>query len=141
MRYSRNFLFHSTHDDWYICQSAKKKAFGTSVILDYYNGQPDVLDRCTFVLSPNFKDPLQNCKNALGPVKAPQINGEPLSHPSGLIRHKPAPPFVLPSCIPVCRSREKETVQAMGTNAQGASGAGESAVGIPSTSRAPSKSE
>ena len=141
MRYSQNFLFRSTHEDWYICQSPKKKEFGTSIILDYYNGEPDVLDRCTFVLSPIFKNPLQHCKDALGPVKEPQINGQPLPHPSGLIQHTPAPPFVLPSCMPVCPSGAKETMWAMGTNAQGASGTSESAVEIPSASRASKSSK
>ena len=128
MRYARNFLFHSTHDDWYICQSEKRKKFGTEVILDYYNGEPDVLDRCTFILNPILNNKLRYCKNALGPVKAPEINGQPFPHPPDLVQHTPAPPIVLPSCIPFCPPGKTEAVT------QSASGTGTSAVAIPSTS-------
>ncbi|XP_074618696.1 uncharacterized protein LOC141877570 isoform X1 [Acropora palmata] len=105
---ARNFLLNSWHKDWYICQSEKRKGYGTQIVLDYYNGRPDVLDRCTFVLSPNWTDKYQNCKHSLGPLIAPEINGQPLPHPPHLVETTPAPPFVLPSCIPVCPAGSKE---------------------------------
>ena len=108
MKLARNFLLNSWHKDWYICQSEKRKDYGTQIILDYYNGQPDVLDRCTFVLSPHWKDKYEHCRHALGPVVAPEINGQPLPHPPHLVETTPAPPFVLPSCIPVCPAKSKE---------------------------------
>ncbi|XP_029196209.2 uncharacterized protein LOC114961608 [Acropora millepora] len=108
MKLARNFLLNSWHKDWYICQSEKRKKYGTQIILDYYNGQPDVLDRCTFVLSPIWTDKYQYCKHALGPVIAPEINGQPLPHPPHLVETTPAPPFVLPSCIPVCPADSNE---------------------------------
>ena len=108
MKLARNFLLNSWHKDWYICQSEKRKKYGTQIILDYYNGQPDVLDRCTFVLSPNWTEKYQYCKHSLGPVVAPEINGQPLPHPPHLVETTPAPPFVLPSCIPVCPAGSKE---------------------------------
>ena len=108
MKLARNFLLNSWHKDWYICQSGKRKDYGTQIILDYYNGEPDVLDRCTFVLSPHWKDKYEHCRHALGPVVAPEINGQPLPHPPHLVETTPAPPFVLPSCIPVCPAKSKE---------------------------------
>ena len=108
MKLARNFLLNSWHKDWYICQSEKRKDYGTQIILDYYNGEPDVLDRCTFVLSPHWKDKYEHCRHALGPVQAPEINGQPLPHPPHLVETTPAPPFVLPSCIPVCPAKSKE---------------------------------
>ncbi|XP_074618669.1 uncharacterized protein LOC141877541 isoform X2 [Acropora palmata] len=108
MKLARNFLLNSWHKDWYICQSEKRKKYGTQIILDYYNGQPDVLDRCTFVLSPNWTEKYQHCKHSLGPLIAPEINGQPLPHPPHLVETTPAPPFVLPSCIPVCPAGNKE---------------------------------
>ena len=128
MRYARNFLFRSTHEDWYICQSEKRKTFGTEVILDYYNGEPDVLDRCTFLLNPILNNELRHCKNAIGPVKAPEINGQQFPHPPDLVQHTPAPPIVLPSCIPFCPPGKTEAAS------RSASGTGTSAVAIPSTS-------
>lgn len=102
MKYSRNFLFNAMHKDWYICQAEAKGTFRTGVILDFYNGEPDVLDRCTALLSPIEGRELRNCRRALGPVQAPEINGQPLPHPPHLVETTPAPPFVLPPCLPVC---------------------------------------
>ncbi|XP_068695497.1 uncharacterized protein [Montipora foliosa] len=113
MKFARNLLFNSWHQDWYICQSEDRKDYGTKLILDFYNGEPDVLDRCTFILNPFWKHKYQNCKYSLGPVEAPGINGQPLPHPPHLIEKTPASPVVLPSCIPMCPVGTKEaTTQA-----------------------------
>ena len=104
MRYNRNFLFNSMHKDWYICESQKRKLHRTALALDFYNGEPDVLDRCTFLAHPipQNDNKLKNCKNVLGPVQHPEINGQPLPHPPHLVPKTPPPPPALPSCIPVC---------------------------------------
>lgn len=104
MRYNRNFLFNSMHKDWYICESERRKLHATELALDFYNGEPDVLDRCTFLAHPipQNDNKLKNCKNVLGPVQHPEINGQPLPHPPHLVSKTPPPPPALPSCIPVC---------------------------------------
>ena len=104
MKYTRNLLFSSMHKDWYICQSAKKNVLGTEVNLDFYNGEPDVLDRCSFVVQPiqENDNKLMNCKNVVGPVEHPEINGQPLPHPPHLVPDTTPPPPALPVCIPVC---------------------------------------
>ena len=104
MRYNRNFLFNSMHKDWYICESVRRKLHATELALDFYNGEPDVLDRCTFLAHPipQNDDKLKNCKNVLGPVQHPEINGQPLPHPPHLVPKTPPPPPALPACIPVC---------------------------------------
>ena len=105
MRYPRNFLFNSIyHQDWYICESKEINKQGTPVILDFYNGDPDVLDRCTFLAHPipqNYNK-LINCKNVVGPVEHPEINGQPLLRPPQLVPDTTPPPPVPPVCIPVC---------------------------------------
>ena len=126
MRYTRNFLFSSMHKDWYICQSEKRKHYWTPIILDFYNGEPDVLDRCTFLLMPIWDLPLRHCKYSLGPVVAPEITGQPLPHPPHLVENRPAPPVVLPPCLPVCPAGSTETTPV------GSTGAGTSTVAIPS---------
>lgn len=104
MRYNRNFLFNSMHKDWYICESGQRKLHATKLALDFYNGDQDVLDRCTFLAHPipQNDDKLKNCKNVLGPVEHPAINGQPLPNPPHLVSKTPPPPHALPSCIPVC---------------------------------------
>lgn len=108
MRYNRNFLFNSMHKDWYICESEKRVSHGTELALDFYNGEPDVLDRCTFLAHPipQNDNKLKNCKNVIGPVEHPAIQGQPLPHPPHLVPKTPPPPPALPSCIPVCPATE-----------------------------------
>jgi len=139
VKYSRNLLFGSVHKDWYICQQEKRKEHGMEVLLDFYNGQPDVLDRCTFLVNPIAKNvnKLQNCQNVLGPVEFPEINGQPLPHPPHLVPHILPPPVVVPPCMPVCPAGP------MGGAAARPPSAGTSAVtvtsppGIPSVSTSP----
>ena len=104
MYYARGLLFNSMHKDWYICESKKPDRHGPELVLDFYNGDPDVLTRCSFIIQPlqQNEDKLQNCKNVIGPVEHPAINGQPLPHPPHLVPHTPPPPFVLPACIPTC---------------------------------------
>ena len=105
MRFTRNFLLQSMHVDWYICQSKMKNLHTTTdVMLDFYNGEPDVLQRCTFLFHPiaQTENKLRMCKNVVGPVKNPIISGQPLPHPPHLVLPAPQPYPALPSCIPVC---------------------------------------
>ena len=122
MRYTRNFLFNSMHKDWYICQSDNKKKYWRPIVLDFYNGEPDVLDRCTFLLNPIWEGKLMHCKYALGPVEAPEITGQPLPHPPHLVESKPAPPFVLPACLPVCSAGSEGPAGPTGPAAAGPAG-------------------
>lgn len=105
MKFSRSFLLKSMHKDWYICQSRETRIHGsTDVQLDFYNGDPDVLERCTFSFEPmaQYEDKYRNCKNVLGPVKHPLISGQPFSHPPRLVPAVPPPAPAKPTCIPVC---------------------------------------
>lgn len=96
------------HKDWYICESEKRVLHGTELALDFYNGEPDVLDRCTFLAHPipQNDNKLKNCKDVIGPVKAAEINGQPLPHPPHLVPKIPPSPAALPTCIPVCPATE-----------------------------------
>ena len=104
MQYSRNFLFRSTHDDWYICHSRTKDRHGVELTLDFYNGDPSVLQRCTFLLHPmpQQEDKYKNCKHVIGPSKRPFINGQPLPHLPQLVPKVPPSVPALPTCVPVC---------------------------------------
>lgn len=105
MMYTRNLLLQSMHTDWYICQSEKKTLHGaTDIVLDFYDGDPDVLGRCTFLFHPiaQNENKYKMCKNVLGPVKHPSISGQPLPHPPHLVPKTQPPAPALPSCIPVC---------------------------------------
>lgn len=109
MKYFRNFLFHSMHDDWYICESDQRSSKLRTVrqkikiVLDFYNGDPDVLDRCTFLLYPipPSMSKLKNCQGAIGPVSLNTINGQAPPEPPPLVPPKPSVP-VLPACLPTC---------------------------------------
>lgn len=105
MKHTRNILFNSMHNDWYICESEMK---GESpirqkleIILDFYNGDPDVLDRCTFLLHPipQTHNMLDNCKGVIGPVPQRMINGELLPKSPPLVQVQPPlqppPPAVI----------------------------------------------
>lgn len=104
MKYTRSFLFNSMHKDWYICEAEKQTLHKTKVVLDFYDGDPDVLERCAFMVQPLLKTErkLKNCKDVIGPVETPEISGQPLPHPPRLVPPTPAPPAVLPICMPVC---------------------------------------
>ena len=105
MMYTRNLLLQSMHMDWYICQSKKKSLHDvTDIVLDFYDGDPDVLGRCTFLFHPiaQSDNKYKMCKYVLGPVKHPMISGQPLPHPPHLMPQTPPPPPAFPSCIPVC---------------------------------------
>ena len=104
MKISRNLMLQSMHKDWYVCQSKTKVKEKTDIKLDFYNGKPDVLNRCTFMFHPiaQNEDKYRMCKNVLGPVKHPEIVGQPLPHPPHLVPQKPNPPTALPACIPIC---------------------------------------
>ena len=130
MKYTRNFLFNSMHKDWYVCQEERRKAHGMEVLLDFYDGEPDVLDRCTFLAHP-VSEPerkLRNCKHVLGPAGSREINGQPLPHPPHLVpRIPPPPPVVVPPCMPVCPAGP------MGGAAARPPSAGKAAVTVTST--------
>ena len=104
MKYDRNLMLKSMHSDWFICQSKNKKLHGSTLIqLDFYNGDPDVLDRCTFSFMPipQNQNKYMNCRNVAGPVVHPAIRGQPLPHPPHLVPEVlPVP--AQPACIPVC---------------------------------------
>ena len=106
MKFTRNLLLQSMHKDWYVCQQKQKQNIhsSTNIMLDFYNGNPDVLSRCTFLFHPiaQNENKFKMCKNVLGPVKHPIISGQPLPHPPHLIPPSPPPSPSLPSCIPVC---------------------------------------
>ena len=105
MKFSRSFLLKSMHGDWYICQSRKKRLHGpTDVELDFYNGEPNVLERCTFSFEPipQYHNKYKNCRNVAGPVKHRFITGQPLPQSPDLVpKTAPSAP-AQPSCIPVC---------------------------------------
>lgn len=124
MRYARNLLLQSMHKDWYICRTKMKSIHRRAGIkLDLYNGEPDVLNRCTFLFHPISEkdDKYKMCKNVIGPVKQPVITGQPLPHPPHLVPETPPPASALPSCIPVCQAKP------------GGGTPGEPAIGRPST--------
>ncbi|KAJ7334527.1 hypothetical protein OS493_014851 [Desmophyllum pertusum] len=106
MKFSRSFLLQSMHNDWYICQSKEKHLHRPTIIeLDFYNGEPDVLERCTFSFQPTAQhdNKYKNCKNVVGPVVHPAIRGQSLPHPPHLVPKKPSPLVpAQPTCIPVC---------------------------------------
>ena len=105
MMYTRNLLLQSMHIDWYICQSDAKTLHGvTDIVLDFYDGDPDVLGRCTFLFHPiaQNENKYKMCKYVLGPIKHPMISGQPLPFPPHLMPKTPPPPPPFPSCIPVC---------------------------------------
>lgn len=104
MFYTRNLIFNSMHKDWCICEAEKPDWHGPEVLLDFYNGDPDVLTRCSFVVHPlkQNENKLRNCLNVLGPVQHPAIQGQPLPHPPHLVPQTPPSPPAPPVCIPVC---------------------------------------
>ena len=105
MKFGRNFLLKSMHKDWYICQNREKDVHGsTGIDLDFYNGEPDVLERCTFLFQPipQSFDKRMNCRNVVGPVVHPSITGQPRPRPPHLVPYPPPPVPAQPSCIPVC---------------------------------------
>lgn len=121
MKFSRSFLLSSMHKDWYICEARKTSNLhdSTNVQLDFYNGDPDVLERCTFSFQPipQYYDKFMNCKNVIGPVIHTSISGQPLPHPPHLVPETPPSAFAQPSCIPICpagtvkgRQREQSMV-------------------------------
>ena len=91
MKHTRNILFNSMHNDWYICESIPVGKTETrlriELILDFYNGDPDVLDRCTFLLHPipQSESKFKNCKGMIGPDPRRMINGQPLPSAPPLI--------------------------------------------------------
>ncbi|XP_022790178.1 uncharacterized protein LOC111329682 isoform X1 [Stylophora pistillata] len=104
MRYTRNLMLQSMHRDWYICEKkAKSIHLASELKLDFYNGDPDVLIRCTFVFHPiaQNENKYRMCQRVEGPVVHPEISGQPLPHPPHLVSNAP-PSSSLPSCIPVC---------------------------------------
>ena len=106
MKYSTSFLLKSMHSDWYVCRGKQTNVHGyTPIQLDFYNGDPDVLERCTFSFMPipQYENKYKNCRSVAGPVEHPAIEGQPLPHPPHLVPKAPSPPVpVQPSCIPVC---------------------------------------
>lgn len=101
-------MLKSMHPDWFVCQSKDKKLRGaTDIILDFYNGDPDVLERCTFsfVPIPQNKNKYMHCRNVAGPAVHPAISGQPLPHPPHLVPEVPPVP-AQPACIPVCPTAE-----------------------------------
>ena len=106
------------HKDWYICEKSYNKKqksvhYISELVLDFYNGDPDVLDRCAFLVLPlnNTKKKFKNCKGVVGPVEAPEINGQDLPHPPHLVDHTSPPAAVLPPCMPVCPAGTMEGAQ------------------------------
>ena len=130
MKYTRNLLFNTIyHRDWYMCEEELPRTAITvqgtmALILDYYNGQPHVLRRCTFIARPILasENKFKNCKNVVGPIEAPKITGQHLPHPPHLVQHTPPPAVVQPSCMPVCPTG------AMGGVQEGPASTGTSAV-------------
>lgn len=122
MKYFRNFLFHSMHDDWYICESdhhttnVRTVRQKIKIIVDFYNGDPDVLDRCTFLLHPlpQNEDKFMHCKGAIGPDLPKMINGQTPPQLSALVPSAQA--HELPVCIPTC-SKEATAKASSGTSA------------------------
>ena len=107
MKFSTGLLLKSMHQDWYICQSRNKHTHSTPLELDFYNGDPDVLERCTFSFwpIPQYENKQKNCRNVAGPVVQPAIVGQPLPHPARLVAKMPSTRVpVQPSCIPLCSS-------------------------------------
>ena len=107
-------MLQSMHKDWYVCEKGRKSIHGTTdLMLDFYNGDPDVLSRCTFIFHPiaQNENKYRMCKNVLGPVEHPFISGQPLPHPPHLVPHQPPPSPALPSCIPVCSPGTMGAVQ------------------------------
>lgn len=106
MKFTRNIMLQSMHKDWYVCEKGERKSIHSTseLMLDFYNGDPDVLSRCTFLFHPiaQNENKYKMCQNVLGPVEHPHISGQPLPHPPHLISNKPASSSALPSCIPIC---------------------------------------
>lgn len=106
MKYTRNIMLQSMHKDWYVCEKGNRKSIHETsrLMLDFYNGDPDVLSRCTFLFHPiaQNENKYKTCQNVLGPVKHPHISGQPLPHPPHLNSNKFVASSALPSCIPIC---------------------------------------
>lgn len=101
MKFSRNLLLKSMHKDWYICQSRdRQRDHITPLELDFYDGDPDVLERCTFSFwpVPPYENKQKNCRNVIGPEKPLTIVGQPQTHPAHLVSETSAQPLQ-PSCI------------------------------------------
>lgn len=121
MKYHRNLLFNAMHQDWYICEESNWKERDPAMVLDFYKGEPDVLQRCSFAVYPLSlnSNKYMNCRNVLGPVKHREINGQSLPHPPPLLPHLPPPPPLLPVCLPVCPAQEAGGTSGVGgTSAQ-----------------------
>ena len=134
MKFARNYLLKSMHKDWYICQDKKKSIhINPDLKLDFYNGDPDVLNRCTFLFHPipQTDNKYKMCKNVVGPVKHPSISGQPLPHPPHLVPKTQPPALALPSCIPVCPAGT--SIRTSGQTAR----LGPSSLVIPTTSGTP----
>ena len=134
MKYTRSFLLNSMHKDWYIFEAEKQTQPTIEVVLDFYDGDPDVLERCAFLAEPipNIDTKLRNCKGVIGPVKFPEITGQPLPHPPHLVPHTPKPSVVLPACMPVCPAGT------VGGTPWGPTSAGISSTGVAGVSGEPS---
>ena len=114
MKFSRSFLLKSMHSDWCICQGRNKRLHGsTDVQLDFYNGDPGVLERCTFSFEPipQYENKYKNCRNVIGPVKHRFISGQPPPHPPELVPKTAPPAPNQPSCIPVCTTGNLGKIQ------------------------------
>ena len=130
MKFARNYLLSSMHKDWYICQDKKKSIhINPDLKLDFYNGDPDVLNRCTFLFHPipQTDNKYKMCKNVVGPVAHPSISGQPLPHPPHLVPKTQPAALTLPSCIPVCPAGTKSGASGQTTSL------GSSSPVIPST--------
>lgn len=134
MSFTRNLIFNSMHKDWCVCEAENPDWQGPEVLLDFYNGDPDVLTRCSFMVQPlqQNANKLQNCLNVLGPVKHPEIEGQPLPHPPHLVPHTPPSPPVPPICIPVCPAGIMEETAVGHPNAGTSSPTTTSSPGVPS---------
>lgn len=111
-------MLQSMHKDWYICEKKSKSIHIASELkLDFYNGDPDVLVRCTFVFHPiaQNENKYRMCQRVVGPVAQPEISGQPLPHPPHLVPDA-SPSLALPSCIPVCPARKGEGASAQPGN-------------------------
>lgn len=120
MKFTRNIMLQSMHKDWYVCEKGERKSIHSTseLMLDFYNGDPDVLSRCTFLFHPiaQNENKYKMCQNVLGPVEHPHISGQPLPHPPHLISNKPASSSALPSCIPICPSGTIGTIPGQPTS-------------------------
>ena len=82
--FPRDIQLSSAHNNWYVCQdNITSINHPTHIILNYKVNDMETLARCSFIFNPlpENGDPLQNCKDVVGPPAMPNIFGQSTMKP------------------------------------------------------------